>query len=183
MGTYIRTVAEVQGQDGWQTSTKKVFTNNLTWTGHTADPFTNKPFFSQNYTFFELLAGVRARHNGIVPIAQNRGLPDDTADDSMNELINGWEDCTSLTVPEQNRPMTIYEKVRNRVDWDTNGFSWVTAAELLAVDYDVQVVEQNDPGAVRSLRSALGATYFVHLKQLSDLGNPSMVRVLFAFSG
>jgi hypothetical protein len=175
LGTYLRTVVEVRDADGWKANTKNVFTNDITWPGHSAEPLTHKAFFWQSYTTYSLLAGVCVRYFGITPVAPGRDLPEDADEYSLVELLGDW-DTYGLS------PMSVADKQRNRHDTDLFGFSRVTAAELLAVDYDTQISTIDEPSCVRSLRSELGDRFFQHLNQLSDLGAPEDVRVLFRFS-
>lgn len=175
LGTYIRTVVEVRGADGWKANTKNVFSNDVTWPGHSAEPLTHKAFFWQSYTMYSLLAGVCVRDFGITPVAPGRDLPEDADEYSLVELLGCW-DAYGLS------PLSVADKQRNRHDTDLFGFSWVTAAELLAVDYDTHITAIEDPSHVRSLRSELDERFFQHLEQLSELGNTKDVRILFRFS-
>jgi hypothetical protein len=175
VGTYIRTVVEVRGAEGWKANSKNVFANDATWPGHSSEPLTHKAFFWQSYTMYSLLAGVCVRDFGITPVAPGRDLPEDADEYSLVELLGSW-DTYGVS------PMSVSDKQRNCDDTDLFGFSWVTAAELLAVDYDMQISAIDEPSRVRSLRNELDEKFFKHLEQLSDLGAPEDVRILFRFS-
>lgn len=180
MGDYIRTVVETRGPSGWRESEAAVFTNDPTWPGHDSSEFTRYAFFWQNYTMYSLFADVRTREHGITPVAPDRGLPDDASDDALQHILGGWgghgwfqsdDDCK-----------TVAQKVASRNDDQTFGLSWLSAAELRAVDYDALITTRDDPVETMPLKDALGKRYFEHLAQLAKLGSPENVRILFCFS-
>ncbi|WP_274644959.1 hypothetical protein [Pseudomonas serbica] len=181
VGAYITTVAEVRDADGWKLNAKGVFSNEVLV--DSPPLLTHKPFVCQNYTVYSLLAGVRVREHGITPIAPGRNLPADADDDSLVELLGSWDTGNHWFEPDLETEMTVYDKQRNRAHCEQYGFSWVTAAELMAVDYDALITSIDEPTIVRSLRSQLGKSYFQHLELLSALGPPEDVRVLFGFTG
>lgn len=104
------------------------------------------PFETREYDVFGFLAGVR----GIPALAAPRGLPDDV----------------SAEVAEES------------ADWGADGHthSWLSVAELLAVDYDAPV-----PGRAATFRELLGPSYFRDLEVLSGIGADRPARVLFWF--
>lgn len=181
MGDYIKTAIEVRTPKGWVENTKALFTNIPDWPGHNSDKFTTRGFFWQSCTMFSLFAGVRVREHGIIPLAPERGLPDDACDDSLYRLLGGWG-SDKHWMDESPDPETVGEKVANRNDNEIFGLSWVGAHELLAVDYGVAVTDMNPPGETTTLRDALGPMYWKHLEQLAKLGAPQDVRVLFCFT-
>lgn len=182
MGDYIRTVVETRGPNGWRESTTAVFTNDPTWPGHDSSELTQYAFFWQSYTMFSLFAGVRTRDHGIVPIAPNRGLPDDASDDALRHILGGWGDRGGLSWLHSDEDFkTVDQKVGSRNDADAFGFSWIGAAELLAVDYDSLITPMDDPTEAMPLREALGRIFFEHVEQLAKLGAPADVRLLFCF--
>lgn len=181
MGNYIKTAIEVLGPKGWVENKKPVFSNIPSFTGQKTGDFFQHGFFFQNYTMFNLFAGFRAGEDGITPLAVNRGLPDDACDDSLYRLIGGWGNDKHW-MDDSPDPETVAEKVAHRNDTEIFGFSWVSASELLAVDYGVPVKDKNPPFETTSLRYALGSLYWKHLQQLSKLGDPDKVRLLFCFT-
>ena len=179
MGEYINTVVETRGPSGWRESEATVFSNDPTWPGHDSSEFTRHAFFWQSCTMYTLFADVRVREHGIVPLAPDRGLPDDASDEALQKLTGGWGGHDWLQIGEYN---TVAKKIENRNHDTSFGFSWLSAAELLAVDYDVLITSVDDRTKIESLREALGDLYFKHLGQLAQLGNPNDVRILFCFS-
>ncbi|MBD8681710.1 MULTISPECIES: hypothetical protein [Pseudomonas] len=181
MGDYITTSIEVRKANGWVENKKAVFTNMPSWPGHTDAKFTSKGFFWQSCTMYSLFAGVRVREHGIVPLAPNRGFPDDACDESLIQLLGGWGNDKHW-MDDSPDPETVAEKVASRNDSEIFGLSWVGADELMAVDYGVPVTDMNPPFETTTLRDALGSLYWNHLQQLIKLGDPDKVRVLFCFS-
>jgi len=179
MGDYIKTAVEVLGPDGWFESEASVFSNDPSWPGHDSSESTRYAFFWQNYTMYSLFADVRTRDLGIVPIAPGRGLPSDASDSSLLRLLGGWSHGDWFFPVEIN---TVADKVANRQDDAIFGLSWVSAAELNEVDYDVLITSINEPIETVTLRNALGTRYFQHLDQLAQLGKPDNVRLLFCFT-
>ncbi|MDH4602379.1 hypothetical protein [Pseudomonas syringae] len=180
MGEYIKTVLETRGPSGWRESEAAVFTNDPTWPGHDASEFTRYAFFWQSCTMYSLFADVRTREQGIVPIAPNRGLPDDASDEALQHLLGGWGGHSMYQSYDD--IVTVAQKVANRNYDESFGFSWLSPAELYAVDYDVLITSMDDPVETATLRDALGSLYFKHLDQLAQLGSPNDVRILFCFS-
>jgi len=131
-----------------------------------------EPFDWQDYGLFGFLADVR-NHSHSPVIAEPRGLPDDA-------------------------DLLPFE--REEALWcDYHSHSWLTLAELLAYDYDQvfwdrRVTKQRPngvwdgaaladegEGAHPTLREFLGEHYFRRLDDLSKLGDPQDVRVVFWF--
>jgi hypothetical protein len=52
---------------------------------------TDQPIESRNYTLFTLLCGVRDRDQGITPISEPRGLPDDISSETKTYFDDDWE--------------------------------------------------------------------------------------------
>jgi len=181
MGDYIRTVVEVRGPSGWNESETAVFTNLTSWPGHDSSEFTQYAFFWRNYTMYSLFADVRTREHGIVPVAPDRGLPNDASDSALLRILGSWSRGEGW-FQSDDEINTVAEKVANRQDYETYGFSWLSAAELQAVDYDVLITSMVDAAETETLRCALGVLYFKHLDQLAKLGSPDDVRILFCFS-
>jgi hypothetical protein len=128
---------------------------------------TAEPFDWRDYGLFGFLADVRNYSRSPV-IAEPRGIPDDVSPEVLGEYDEWGVDAHTPT--------------------------WLTAAELLAYDYDAvfwdRRVTKNGNGAAlaeegegedRTLRDLLGTGYFGDLDQLAKLGMPDDVRVVFWF--
>lgn len=116
-------------------------------------------FEDRDYGFFGWLAGVR-NYSGVTPIAADRGFPADAS----------------------------AEAAKHYDDWsgDAHSASWVSVAELLAVDYDQTIEDRRttkklgpnfwtggatcEPGEGKkqTLREFLGPGFFAVLKRLQD---------------
>lgn len=118
------------------------------------------PFAVRNYRLFGFLAGVRS-YAVREPIAPNRGLPGDISV-AVAQQYAEWDD-------------------------DSHNNSWVSMAELLAVDYDVVLPDvfadsnEDDESATAepegplTLREFLGAWFFDDLAMLQSLGAERIV--------
>lgn len=140
-----------------------------TFDSHPSAESPGELFPFRDYGLFGFLADVR-NYSHVPVIADQRGLPDDA----------------SAAVRKQ---------------WDSYGHSasWLTAAELLAFDYDQvfwdrrvtkevrpgffdgRALAQEGEGRHLSIREFLGPFYFTRLAQLEALGDPEAVRVVFWF--
>ena len=126
-------------------------------------------FEDRNYALFGWLAGVR-NYSVVPPIAADRGFPADASNAAANDY-DGWSG-------------------------DAHSASWVSVAELLAVDYEQTVEDRRttkqlgpnswtggatcEPGEGKkeTLREFLGDGFFASLKRLQDAGAE---RVVFWF--
>jgi hypothetical protein len=126
-------------------------------------------FSDRNYGLFGWLADVR-NYSALTPIAADRGFPADAS----------------------------AEAAKHYDDWsgDAHSASWVSVADLLAVDYDQAIEDRRttkqlgpnswtggatcEPGEgqKQTLREFLGEGYFADLKRLQDAGAE---RVVFWF--
>ncbi|MGN7495802.1 hypothetical protein [Pseudomonas lactis] len=184
MGTIIISVVEVRGPEGWVENTTPVFTSNSHHPDGQIEGHSSKGFFCQSYIMFALFADVRTRDYGVVPIAPGRGLPDDAAESSLYELLGGWDLNGGFGFhDEPDFELSVSEKIKRRNNEETYDFSWISGAELLAVDYEAVITSIENPANARTLRDELGANFFEHLDQLNSLGRPDDVRILFGFAG
>ena len=126
---------------------------------------------------FALLANVR-NDQDITPIAEPRFLPEDVTDDTLEALFGPVISTSWVARPE---PETLEDRLLDRADADIGSISWVTAAELLAIDYETVVPSGSLGVGPQTLKDELGERYFEHLSQLGSLGDPESVRVLFGF--
>lgn len=126
-------------------------------------------FEHRDYSFFAWLAGVR-NYSAVAPIAALRGMPAD-ASQAARADFDAWAG-------------------------DAHSESWVSIAELVAVDYGQPIEDRRTmvrvrpnswnggatcaqgQGAVESLRHFLGPAYFEALQRLLDAGAE---RVVFWF--
>ena len=129
------------------------------------------PFDWRSYSMFAFLANVR-NYDHCVPISDPKGLPNDISDEVKEEYGEGW---------------------------DYHSASFLTAKELLDFDYDKtfwnrRITKQISPnhwngaslaeegeGKIISYRENLGESFFIHLEDLKQLGNPEDVRIVFWF--
>lgn len=178
MGTYIKTVCEVFNGEVWTLNERPVFSNDPNWPGTGSCDLIDTPFFWQSYGMYSLLANVR-NTQGIKPIASPRGLPNDTSMEALDELLGDPEQRHWVQIDKAS--MTVDDRITSRIDPDLGNFSWVTAHELLSVDYTVLVPSRQNEGSFEQLAESLIPRYFEHLKQLESLGKPENVRILFGF--
>ena len=133
--------------------------------------YENCPFGWRNYGVFGFLADVR-NYSMVPPITERRGLPDDLSS-GVREGLGEWLDFHSA--------------------------SWLTVAELLAVDYDAEfenrriarrmpggwidggVTAEPGGGNRTTLREFLGRMFFDDLERLRAIGDPQNTRVVFWF--
>lgn len=126
-------------------------------------------FEDRDYGFFGWLADVR-NYSAMTPIAADRGFPADAGAEAAKHY-DAWSR-------------------------DAHSASWVTVAELMAVDYDQPVEDRRTTkqlgpslwtggatcapgeGKTQTLREFLGPAFFVVLKRLQDAGAG---RVVFWF--
>jgi len=127
----------------------------------------DSPFDWRSYSMFAFLADVR-NYDHCEPISKPKGIPDDVCDEIKSEY-EYWES-------------------------DVHSSSYLTLKELLDFDYDKKFwnrrVMKNNNGAslaeegegnVLSYRENLGDFFFIHLKELQELGEPDDVRIVFWF--
>lgn len=116
-------------------------------------------FDARDYGFFGWLAGVR-NYSGLAPLAACRGFPSDASRNAVKSY-DAWSG-------------------------DAHSASWVSVAELLAVDYDQTIEDRRttkqlgpnfwtggatcEPGEgkTQTLREFLGPGFFAVLKRLQD---------------
>lgn len=170
MGCDIHSFVEVQEGGAWA-SRGNVFPPEK-WMAERGDGPSLHPWTIRSYRLFGFLAGVR-NYSGIQPLSAPRGLPAGIADETA--AANKY--------------------------WDTDGHShsWLTLAELLAVDYDSHIEDRSytkqvganswdgsataerGQGTVTTLREFLPAQFFQSLEIAKTLGNPENVRFVFWF--
>lgn len=169
MGTSIKVVVEVKARKRWAKSSQPVFKSPV---GGPGEEFAAAPFNWQSDVMATLFAGIRNYGQGITPIAMGRGLPADICAASLREVEDAWNSI------DFDKPMSLPDSLQHMASC-----SWLSAAELLAVDYDVMISDRTNPSVQRPLREHLGSMYFTHLEQLKALGEPDCVRLLFLFTG
>lgn len=126
----------------------------------------------RSYSVFGWLAGVR-NYSAVEPLTEPRGFPAD-ASEPVREDFEKWK-------------------------MDAHTPSWLTLAELLAVDYEAEVNDRRvtrqiapnawdggctgepEEGTREPLREFLGVAFMRDLAYLVELGDPENVRVVFWF--
>ena len=77
--------------------------------------------------------------------------------------------------------MSVAERVE-QTQGDRFGFSWLSAEELLAFDYDQEFSDRREQSPeVSTYRDFLGEPFFRHLAALAEIGPKEDVRILFCF--
>lgn len=132
----------------------------------------DSPFDWRSYAMFGFLAGVR-NYSCCEPIVEPRGFPDDACAE-VKEDYDAWS-CDAHTP------------------------SFLTAKELLEFDYDKTLwnrriskqigdrawtgagLAEEGEGTIETYREFLGDSFFQDLEELSKLGDPKDVRVVFWF--
>lgn len=171
MGCDIHSFAEVRKDGKWE-KVSDVFPLDGYDKEYYGKDFGCWPFTWRSYDLFGWLADVR-NCSRVPPISQPRGLPDDVS----------------------------LEIKRESDDWGLDGHSrsWLSLAELLAVDYEQvfwdrrvakriagrgwysAALAEEGEGRHITLREHLSPTYFSVLEVLKTLGEPKDVRVVFWF--
>ena len=136
----------------------------------------DSPFDWRNYSMFGFLAGVR-NYDHCDPISLPKGIPDDTCDyirDEYEESLMGYHSASYLTVKELtdfNYDKKFWNRrVSKTVHYDGGG-SYTNGAALA----------EKGEGEIVTYRENLGETFFKHLKELQELGDPKDVRIVFWF--
>lgn len=130
----------------------------------------SSPFDWRSYSMYGFLAGVR-NYSAIKPICEPKGFPENASEFVEREFEGWWGHSTS----------------------------WLTLAELLAVDYESTVEDRRctvevypgffDGGATcepgqgtkETIREFLGAAFFDDLETLKKIGKHEEVRIVFWF--
>jgi hypothetical protein len=167
MGCDIHIIAEVREGGKWEANTKEVFSLDDFDKEYFKKDKGVKPFDWRSYSMFAFFAGVR-NYDHCDPISEPRGIPDDAS-----EEVKGMETFWS---------------------GDGHSHSWLSLKELLEFDYDKTFwnrrIYKNNNGAalaeegegrVLTYRENLSPMFFQHLEELSSLGNPEDVRIVFLF--
>lgn len=184
MGTYIRTCAEVKTANGWQPVSYGVFPP-VPW--HHMDkyeaPAYSEPFGYQDYGMFGMFAG-ETNYSQCQVLAAPRGFPEDISEEALLFLIPEIKQTDTFCGYGQfelPQPDSVAERIA-RSEPDTYGYSWLSAAELTAFDYDQTFTDQRpDTPRTVTYREFLGERYFLHLDVLKALNAHDEVRVLFCF--
>lgn len=132
----------------------------------------DSPFNWRSYSMFAFLAGVR-NYDYCEPISEPKDFPND-ASPEVTESYEKWFG-------------------------DAHSTSWLTAKELLNFNYDKKFwnrrvtkqlsenhwtgagIAEEGEGVTLTYRENLGEDFFVHLKELEEIGNPEDVRIVFWF--
>jgi len=185
MGTCIKTCAEKRTPEGWKWLDDAVFPRPPSYIDAGETPFSAEPFGYQCYGMFALFAGVRNR-SGSPVLSAPRGLPEDISEAALLHLvpeINQVEDYGLYGGFDTEQPDTVAERIA-MADKESYDHSWLSAAELLAFDYERSFTDVNAvPPLDTTCRECLGEMYFTHLDALKTLSAAHDVRILFCFFG
>ena len=171
MGTYNDSIVEVYSieEKAWQLEGSEVrFPVRECDQEFLGITVTDRPFNYQSYAIASFIAGIRNDY-GIEPIAPNRGLPE--GHESVEE--EGWFGYKEMVT---HYPYYITDENC------TN--TWVLLSELLDFDYEqtFESLRSNGENQVITFREHLGEFYFKELECLKKVGQPELVRIVFAFS-
>lgn len=192
MGCDIHSWAEVKKDGKWV----RIFDEPFTDYG---DSRTSEPFGWRSYGMFAFLADVR-NYSHVPVLAEPRGLPDDS-----EWLNSAWEyayennPMSGELIPYEERE-TNKRNLEDNPNWHT--FSWITLRELVDFDYRQKFENRRQSktiitgngtvvdgraeaapgcGVQISFRDFLGKGFFECVLQLSMLGRPDDVRIVFYF--
>lgn len=148
-------------------------------------PAYSEPFRDQNYGMFGLFAGERNDSQCQV-LSAPHGFPDDISEAALLFLIPEIKQTDTFCGYgrfELPQPDSVAERIA-LAEPDTYAYSWLSAAELLAFDYDQKFTDQRTtPPQETTYREFLGKRYFLHLEALRAVSAHDEVRVLFCFIG
>ncbi|PXV70919.1 hypothetical protein [Pantoea sp. PNA 03-3] len=185
MGTTIQTCAEKRTPEGWKQMDDAVFPRPPSYIDAGEPAFSPEPFNYQSYGMFALFAGVRNRSNGPV-LSTPRGFPEDITESALLHLvpeISQIETGCGYGGFETELPDSVADRIA-MADKESYGHSWLSAAELLAFDYDRSFTDVNAvPPLETTCREFLGEMYFIHLEVLRELNAAQDMRILFCFCG
>ncbi len=139
MGCDIHARAETRKKGKWE-PVGAVFSDT-----YNKNVKSEEPYSGRNYELFAFLADVRNRF-GIVPIAENKGWPEDLSDELKKELVEYWES-------------------------DGHSASWFTLKELCEADWK-QIYTKSGvvPADVYEYLRSLGKTPEVYSQGVFGLG-------------
>lgn len=126
----------------------------------------DSPFDWRSYSMFAFLAGVR-NYDHCKPISEPKGLPNDISDEVKDEYGEGFDYHSASFLTSKELLDFDYDKVfwNRRVTKNNNGASLAEEGEGTNVTY----------------RENLGEFFFIHLKELEELGKADEVRIVFWF--
>ena len=150
----------------------------------------SSPFNWRSYSVFAFLAGVR-NYDHCEPISPPKGLPDDSEYLNNNLVSFGY-----------GKKETLYKSIEE--DFSYHSASWLTVQELLDFDYEKTfwnrriyrttyredgsisggngaAIAEEGEGEIISYRDNLGTSFFTHLEELKQQGDPKDVRIIFYF--
>lgn len=134
------------------------------------------PFDWRSYSMFAFLANVR-NYDHCEPISEPKGIPNDVCDEIKSEYEDWESDAHSssyLTLKELlefDYDKVFWNRRISRTTYNENGGSFTNGAALA----------EEGEGTVLSYRENLGEFFFIHLKELEELGSPDEVRIVFWF--
>lgn len=136
----------------------------------------DSPFDWRSYSMFAFLADVR-NYDHCEPISEPKGMPEDVCDEIKSEY-DDWESnahsASYLTLKELldfDYDKVFWNRRISRTTYNENGGSYTNGASLA----------EEGEGTNVTYRENLGEFFFIHLKELEELGNPDEVRIVFWF--
>lgn len=185
MGTYIQTCAEIKTANGWQPVSYGSFPPVL-WDeidGYEA-PAYSEPFKEEDYGMYGLFSGER-NYSQCQVLATPRGFPQDISEEALLFLVPIMAQIDTFCEYGQfelEQPDDVGERIAF-FEPESYGYSWLSAAELIAFDYDQTFIDQRpDTPQMTTYRDFLGERYFLHLDALKVLSAHNEVRILFCFT-
>ena len=131
------------------------------------------PFDWRSYSMFAFLAGVR-NYDHCEPLSEPKGLPNDISDEVKEEYGDGdgWYYHSASFLTAKELLDFDYDKTfwNRRVTKQTSSNSWNGAS----------LAEERE-GKVLTYRENLGESFFTHLNELKELGEPEDIRIVFWF--
>lgn len=176
MGCDIHSFAEVKRNGNWMRVEEEVFSDD--------SDKTSEPFGWRQYGMFGFLADVR-NYSMSPCIVEPRGLPDDS------EWLNSTEDdgwggsyTRKKDIHDSGNYHTfshIYLKELLDYDYETQMEDRRTGAWVSHNHFDGAITSEIGGGTIMTVREFLGESFFTHLNELKQLGNPEDVRIVFWF--
>lgn len=173
MGCDIHPFAEVKNKE---TNEWNVVTNHFSLSDFEKNYYNKEkgdaPFDWRDYNMFAFLAGVRS-DGYCEPLAEQRGLPPD-ANIEIKDMIEKYGEsahsASYLTLRE------LVEFDYKKIFWDKRVTNKIISDLLPGI-----VIDERDKCEIVTYNEYLGDFFFKHLDELTELGEPDDVRIVFWF--
>lgn len=181
MSTYGTFCVELRLNGRWVLNEQEIFPfPEDAWQRQPGDSRTRWafPFAGERYRLYAFLAGIRNTF-GCEALSEPKGVPEDISMDALKVFVRGhW----LVDGYGGSREAESVEEILRVAQGEHHAFSWHTLADLLKFDYEKRFLDVSDtPYTKTSYRSFLGSDYVHCLDSMKRLGNPSDVRIVFAF--